>query len=575
MKKTIWIILIVVLFYTRFVNLSWGLPYPFHPDERNMAVAAMQLKCESVFDLRECLNPHFFAYGQFPLYAASIVSHGIHFFSFQPGVVSFHDVILALRTISALAAVATVLVLEKIITHLRGKKSSLVSFACFIFVPGFIQFSHFGTTESLIMLGVSLLTYFSLKIMQGENKEKYIMYAGIVGGLALATKVSTILFLAFPIIALFYHFRKIDARLLFVSGVRYAGILLIVFILFSPQNFISFYDFLGSMRYEGDVGIGAIVPFYTRQFLFEQPILFQFQRIFPYALGWPFFILSVVGIFVLSWKDKQLMFLRIAILLSFLPVAFVFAKWTRFIAPVFPLSMLFAVFLILKLSDEVHLFFKKQKTWIPIMIVWIFVFVCCVPGIAYLSVYQREDVRFAASRWMQQNIPENAAILSETANVVDLPILVPGTLDGQWMKQYRMNSFNFYELDNDPQLPDELSTAIQDADYIVVPSRRIFKNLTCEVGEYYGAASIGSYLPSIKKCQKLKEMFPLVNYYYHNLFAQSEAERQGISLTQTFTSFPRIELFGKTLVEFPDEEAEESWTVFDHPVIRIYKKNTL
>ena len=39
-----------------------------------------------------------------------------------------------------------------------------------------------------------------------------------------------------------------------------------------------------------------------------------------------------------------------------------------------------------------------------------------------------------------------------------------------------------------------------------------------------------------------------------------------------FTSYPEISFFGTTLIDFPDENAEETWTVFDHPVIRIYKK---
>jgi hypothetical protein len=38
------------------------------------------------------------------------------------------------------------------------------------------------------------------------------------------------------------------------------------------------------------------------------------------------------------------------------------------------------------------------------------------------------------------------------------------------------------------------------------------------------------------------------------------------------TSCPHISLFGKKIYEIHDENAEETWTVFDHPVIRIYKR---
>lgn len=38
------------------------------------------------------------------------------------------------------------------------------------------------------------------------------------------------------------------------------------------------------------------------------------------------------------------------------------------------------------------------------------------------------------------------------------------------------------------------------------------------------------------------------------------------------SSYPTIELFGKKVIEIKDEMAEETFTVFDHPVIRIYKR---
>ena len=34
----IWLLIIGLLVYSRFINLGWGLPYPMHPDERNMAM---------------------------------------------------------------------------------------------------------------------------------------------------------------------------------------------------------------------------------------------------------------------------------------------------------------------------------------------------------------------------------------------------------------------------------------------------------------------------------------------------------------------------------------------------------
>ena len=70
------------------------------------------------------------------------------------------------------------------------------------------------------------------------------------------------------------------------------------------------------------------------------------------------------------------------------------------------------------------------------------------------------------------------------------------------------------------------------------------------------------------KCDYNLKKYPLLNQYYKKLF-NGEA---GFVEIAEFTSYPRIQIFGKTLFEFPDESAEETWTVFDHPVIRIYKR---
>ncbi len=54
--------LIVVGSILRFYNLTWGAPFYFHPDERNIASSVSQL----LFPTN--MHPHFFAYGSLPIY---------------------------------------------------------------------------------------------------------------------------------------------------------------------------------------------------------------------------------------------------------------------------------------------------------------------------------------------------------------------------------------------------------------------------------------------------------------------------------------------------------------------------
>jgi len=549
-----------LLIYTRFVNLGWGLPYPMHPDERNMAAALQQLSCKEFsiinfqLSIKNCFNPHFFAYGQFPLYLAYIGIWVWKLFSNNINPISFNEATLALRIISAIVSVINVGVLLKIILLLNLKfkisnfKLKISSLLIFTLVPYAIQFSHFGTTESLLMLFYSLIIYFSLQLFKGKIlNSKFIILNSIITGLALATKVSSIWFILVPTIAIvFSNVSKINKL---KSLIQFTLTSLLITVIFSPYNLIDLSNFLSSMRYESDVALGRYVAFYTRQFTETVPVIFQSTKIFPYALGCSIFILGLLGLFGLSWKNKDYNLLRFAFFIYFIPNAFVFAKWTRFMAPAMSILLLFAVLFLLEI---------KVIKIIKIIIIIISI----LPGLAYLAIYQNPDIRFQASDWIYKNIPENSKILSETANVIDIPIIPNNNYKDY--KSYKILSFDFYNVDESLALRYDLQKAIGEADYIFVPSRRIWANHTCIQVQ----SSKFKVQSESEKCKELKENYPILNQYYKDLFSG----KLGFTLIKEFESYPKIEIFSKTIYKIPDETAEETWSVFDHPVIRIYKR---
>jgi len=161
-----------------------------------------------------------------------------------------------------------------------------------------------------------------------------------------------------------------------------------------------------------------------------------------------------------------------------------------------------------------------------------------------MSIYINEDTRVTASKWIYENIPDKSYILSETANVVDIPLGLPTndqparnathSVAGGRPKtnDFTVISFDFYHLDENPILFDDLLTHLEKADYILIPSRRIFANYP-----------------------KLPQKYPLVTKYYQLLFNGT-------------LGFEKV----KEISVRNDEQAEETFTVFDHPVIRIYQK---
>jgi hypothetical protein len=176
---------------------------------------------------------------------------------------------------------------------------------------------------------------------------------------------------------------------------------------------------------------------------------------------------------------------------------------------IFPL---FATFALFKIKSNIYLYLA--------------VIICCLPGLIFFTQYFQPDIRHLTSVWIDNNIPENSIILSEAGNVVNLPIT---------SKNYQVNNFDFYGLDDNQSLQTGLPEQVFKTDYIIIPSRRIFKN-------------------------QQNNLFPSSQNYYHHLFDGS------LGFIEIKKFIPSTDLW------LNSENAEETWTVFDRPTIRIYKK---
>ncbi|MBL7159098.1 glycosyltransferase family 39 protein [Candidatus Microgenomates bacterium] len=424
--------------------------------------------------------------------------------------------------------------------------------------PGLIQTAHFGTTESLLTFFFMLIIYLSLKFLKTE-KIKWLLLSGVISGIALGTKLSAAFFLIAPLITLILVckkrpslFRKISKCLLFCF--LFFVFCSLFFAVSSPYNLLEFNDFLGTNTYETHVAQGKSPVFYTDQFAKTTPIIYQLTRIFPYALGPILSILGVLGFLIIAIdlikniikkiinniinniglivgymprsrhvidiSKTVLIILMGSFLAYFLPNVLLFCKWTRFITPIMPF---FAIFGSYFLSMTINWLRQKKLTMLLRCYVATLLIFSIIPGLLFFTIYLKPDIRIEASEWIHQNIPDNTYILSETANVVDIPI---------HPRTYKVISFNFYDLDINPSLLDQLTSHLEAANYIFVPSHRIFDSRL-----------------------RLSEKYPLNAQYYRLLFSGD-------------LGFEKVVHFSR----LPDEKAEETWSVFDHPAIRIYKK---
>jgi 4-amino-4-deoxy-L-arabinose transferase-like glycosyltransferase len=490
------LILLLTAFATRFIGLSWGNGYYFHPDESNMAISLSQLTSSN-------LNPHFFAYGQFPLYLGYFTLQAFNL----PN--NFANSIFILRFWSAIFSVLAVFVIYLIFSKLFSRPQTLIMVLLVIFNPGLIQLAHFGTTESLLILIFLINIYLAIKIV--DHPEIFLSYilAGAVTGIGLAAKISSLIFLGPILLASFISFIKSHHRLTYIPKL----FLLLIFtlisgIIFSPYNILAKSDFLSSLNYETNVATGLLKVFYTAQFQKTIPYLFQFTHIFPYVSGIPIFILAILGffIFIKNWKLeignwKYWSLILIPALVYFLYFGQLYVKWTRFVSPVFFIFPLFTAYFLSKIKNTFIRYFL--------------LIICCLPGLYFLNLYFHPDIRLTASSWMSSHLPANSKIFSEAGNVINLPLSGPS---------YQIINYDFYG-NYDPKT---LISALVNADYILVPSRRVFKNYNFS--------------------------------YYRHLFDGS------LGFVEIKQFNPQTDLF------LNPENAEETWSVFDRPTIRIYQK---
>lgn len=578
-SRIAWVFLFLTLLYTRFVGLDWGLPFPMHPDEWNMARSVQELSCVPGSWIA-CLDPHFYAYGQPPLYAARFLIALMRSLFGVAGPITLGESIIALRLLSAASSVLLVYLMWRTYELLVASHSRRWWHAfLFVFTPGLIQFAHFGTTETILMVLYVALVNWTLHsfAVSRLRSGRYIVSCSALLGAACAIKVSSAVF-AIPVVLSYLYFTRLQVaahpqrvatqlvrRLM--TLIIAAGVFAVVFALFSPHYLIHWQDALSSIRYESDVALGRLPVFYTRAFFATIPGLYPLVAIFPVVFGLPLYV-GLPGLLLYGGLRRIRFPAGLWFLVLFMGSYFcatwpLFTKWTRFLAPIYPLILIFCAVVFAQVwSHSKHLVVR--------LILAGFFVGMLVPGISYLRIYETPDVRFVASAWMDAHVAADSVILSETANVVDLPVHTQSYTGAR--RAYRFVSFNFYDLDSDKQVQQELLQVLQEADYIIVPTRRIFANHWCPTESSHVALAWPRTLVSWgyerDRCAKLRKQYPILNAYYDDLFSGA----LGFDQVAQFSSSPRIEVDGARVFALPDEQYDETWSVFDHPVIRIFKR---
>ncbi|MGH7245340.1 MAG: ArnT family glycosyltransferase [Candidatus Levyibacteriota bacterium] len=562
-------LLIVFGFALRTFGINWDQGYHLHPDERAILLFAIPLHFPA--SLKDFLspqspwNPHFFAYGSFPLYLLKIVSLIVGIVN-KPAL-GYDGILYVGRYISAIADTATIAVLFFLAKKLFGKKVGFLAAFFYALSTLPLQLSHFYAVDTMLTFFITLTIYMLVLFYQKPTRKKALLI-GTFFGLSLVTKTSALALIASIGIALY-----IDFFLIFLKNIRnphvwlahiphviktlLSDVLLIgittlaVIMVGEPYGLIDFPTFLSQTLQQSAMTKDAFTFPYTLQYVGIIPYWYEIKNIFLWGQG-PFLAtMCFIGILVFLWfvlkkttQNKRAA--EIIILTFFLAYFLVVGKFAigfmRYMLPLYPILCLSGALVMYKFFHVVKraLIPKElQKLFYIVVFFWIGVGTLLWPA-SFLHIYTSPNTRVLASNWMNQHMPTGSKIALEHWDD-GLPLF------GQ--EKFTNLTLPLY----DPDTPEKwagINQTLSQTDYIIIASNRLYIPLQ-----------------KLTNCNKLPpgRCYPITNLYYQQLFAG----KLPFKLIAEFAVYPQIPF---TNIRINDQGADESFTVYDHPKIMVFQK---
>ena len=604
------LVLFCILFLGLFLRLygnNWDQGWHLHPDERFLTMVGVDVKIPP--SINQYLNQQtssfnpvnkghgFYVYGTFPVLLNKIIATYIDndtydLFNLQG------------RVLSGVADFLIIIIIYKLI-ELGEKKlkftTSIKYFGAFFYAIAVlpIQLSHFFTVDTFLNLFCWLSLYFSVKLgvysrnakhvthnVQHQNNfqknvTRYTLHAtrfaslsGLFLGLAIACKVSAIYFA--PLIGIVVLWRiivSLDPSLYKCipqddrkgshsekseessegTERRKIGLLVLfgltVFILscYFALRFGSPYYFETNSIFNPQLSkifinnINTLKSFENPQALYPPAVqwvsksyFFVLKNMIFFGVGPFYFLLSCIGVFLLVRKKNIIVIISILWCVLFtIYQSLQFAKTMRYLIFIYPFLAIFAavglsyVFFLLKKTSNV-IRYTICALCFAMIIVW---------PLAFMSIYTKDHSRVAASKWIYEHIPQNSSITYEYWDD-PLPLMVqnPAT------RNYKGIQINIFDPDTQDKWK-KINNQLAQVDFYVMSSNR-------------GWGSIGDAL----------KIYPQTSIFYKNLFAG----KLGFKKISEFTSYPSLRYLGIP-IDFPDQWAEEAFTVYDHPQVLIYR----
>lgn len=596
----------------RLIGLNWDQSHHLHPDERfltmvNMAQQLPKNLAQYQNPKQSPLNPYnqdydFFVYGRLPLNLNKFLA-----VIFQND--SYHKLALQGRFLTALADILTLVfvyqlakLIEKKLNTKKFKHWAVLIYASAV-LP--IQQAHFFTVDSFLNLFITGSLFFALKaslkaLTKFKTPAKKLIRANwamsaIFFGLALACKISAVYLL--PLILALMALGHKDWLVLIKKRLKnktklyklalsfllklasFGFLTYITLRLTDPYFFENANWFNPSLSSQFLQNIKQLQAMADPQGWFppsvqwlNKPVWFAGKNMILYGLGLPVSLLALIGLFSLikkllktasklSLKNLEKTFPKTLVLLVLIwGIAFFiyqssqFTKSVRYFLFLYPWLALIAGWGVAQVQAWWHKICSKkicQAVAAILLIVWILSW-----PLMFISIYLKDHSRITASKWIYQNIPKQSVILAEYWDDA-----LPLGVKGRSLNEYQVKQIAVFDQDQE-QKWQKLHQELAQADYYILSSNRAWGSISQATNRYPVSSEFYLQLLSgsltSRQVQKIApfKLTSQTNYHY-----QKVAE---------FTSFPSLKWLGVPIT-IPDQQAEEAFTVYDHPKVMIYE----
>jgi YYY domain-containing protein len=505
------------------------------------------------------------------------------------------------RHLSSIFDLITILLVFLIARRLYSSGTALIASALVAFAVTHIQLSHFYASDTFLVTFMMGALYFSVVLMQRPSWWAA-AGAGACLGLAIASKVSIAPFALVVVAAVVLRaaYRK-QTRVVGAEfgdpvglqpagrnerGLSFAGHLvrkglpymlvamvcaLLAFAITEPYVLWSFdwsqlrqggleavFDsnpWWRGIQEEAEIQSGRAdgAP-YTRQYVGTVPVLYHFQNLVLWGLSPLPGLIVLAGMLVGLWHAFRRRPAEVLLMAGALPyfatILTLEAKWMRYMLPLVPILCILGAAMVVRgtlwsrqryqpyrlqapaghpmhPTPAVHML---RRNLFPILGV-LAIGGAFLWAVAFMNIYSQKHSRVQATEWILQNVPEGAVRSSEGWDDA-LPL---------WGgERYGHVAFNLYD-DRPPEQEFEyIKDLLRQTDYIFLASNRLYGSIP-----------------------KLPWRYPVQTKFYELLFAGK------LGFEKAYTAHVTPELFG---MRFDDQSADESFTVYDHPRVDIFRK---